>query len=201
MKPLEPYSAVAARLRTQTSDSRKMRILVTSANPGEGVSTTVACLGAALACDGSVLLVDANIDNPDLQNCLDSDAQDDNSSSTSDEAVRKNVADNTDLLVARDLMASSDSKLASGKLLDAMERISDDYQFALIDGPPVLSSPDMTELARHANGVVLVIAADETRYEVVLKAIETIEMAGGCVLGSILNRTPRYIPDFVYRMI
>ena len=51
------------------------------------------------------------------------------------------------------------------------------------------------------DGVVLVLEAEKTRWQVADKARESIENHGGKVLGVVLNKRRYYIPDFIYSRI
>jgi len=75
------------------------------------------------------------------------------------------------------------------------------YHYVVIDGPPVLDSPEMVSLATQVDGIVLVVRAARTKREIVQRAIEAIDKFQGRVLGAILNRQQYVIPDFIYRRL
>jgi Mrp family chromosome partitioning ATPase len=75
------------------------------------------------------------------------------------------------------------------------------FHYVVIDGPPVLDSPELAAVAGQVDGIVLVVRAARTKREVIQRAIETIEKFQGRVLGAILNRQQYVIPDFIYRRI
>ena len=75
------------------------------------------------------------------------------------------------------------------------------YDWVVLDGPPVLESPDAVELAALADGVVLVVQAGSAKRPVVSRAAEMLRKGGGRVLGSVLNRRRLEIPEFIYRRI
>jgi len=71
----------------------------------------------------------------------------------------------------------------------------------LVDSPPATTSPEGFALMRKADGVVLVVEADKTRWPVVESVKERILQHGGNVLGLVLNKRRYHIPEFVYRRL
>ncbi len=102
-------------------------------------------------------------------------------------------------------VASSDTALAG--ILDAPESrrilsaLRERFDIILIDAPPVPVSPTAELLAAVADGVVLVVEAGRTRWQVVRHAMDQIQAQKGTVLGIVLNKVRHYIPDFIYRKL
>ena len=71
----------------------------------------------------------------------------------------------------------------------------------MIDGPPVLESPDAATLGAVADGVVVVVQAGRTKRPVLTRSVDLLSRAGGRVLGIVLNRRRLEIPEFIYRRI
>ena len=72
------------------------------------------------------------------------------------------------------------------------------YDIVILDTPPPSKSPIGLAVAGKVDGVVLVVAAETTRWPVVERLRQQVEKVGGLLLGSILNQQKRYIPDFIY---
>jgi Mrp family chromosome partitioning ATPase len=83
----------------------------------------------------------------------------------------------------------------------ALEAFGPAYDWLILDGPPVLESPDSATLAATADGVVVVVQAHRTKRPVLARAAELLRKAGSRVLGSVLNRRRLEIPEFIYRRI
>ncbi|HNZ19071.1 MAG TPA: exopolysaccharide transport family protein [Candidatus Hydrogenedentes bacterium] len=66
---------------------------------------------------------------------------------------------------------------------------------------PVRISGDAINAARYADGVVIVVRADETRREVVNRALDVLRSAKGRILGAVLTDRKQTIPGMVYRRI
>lgn len=67
--------------------------------------------------------------------------------------------------------------------------------------PPVLHSGDAVNLARHSDGIVMVVKFDSTRREVVMRAMEQLADGKGRVLGAVLTDRKQIIPSAVYKRI
>ena len=75
------------------------------------------------------------------------------------------------------------------------------FDWVILDGPPVLESPDASALGALADGVVLVVQAGRTKRPVLTRAADLLRKAGARVMGSVLNRRVLEIPEFIYRRI
>jgi Mrp family chromosome partitioning ATPase len=84
------------------------------------------------------------------------------------------------------------------QLLDSVEP---GFDWIIMDGPPVLESPDSASLATAADGVVMVVQAGRTKRPVLSRSVELLRKAGARVLGTVLNRRRLEIPGFIYRRI
>ena len=75
------------------------------------------------------------------------------------------------------------------------------YDWIVLDGPPVLESPDAAPIASVTDGVIVVVESGRTKRPVLRRAVQLLRKAGGQVLGSVLNRRRLEIPEFIYRRI
>ena len=167
---------------------------------GEGTSTVAAQFARSLASDDRlrVLLVDAHPRRP---------AYGPDGSPATARAARaaahrqaRSDAPSPDLLPL-----SEDSRearaLTPEALREALDATASGYDWIVIDGPPVLESPDAATLAALADGVVVVVQAGRTKRPVLTRSVDMVSRAGGRVLGMVLNRRRLEIPGFIYRRI
>jgi capsular exopolysaccharide synthesis family protein len=75
------------------------------------------------------------------------------------------------------------------------------FEYVLIDSAPVGINPETTILCDKVDAVVMVVLHGSTRREVVRRSKETIERAGGKILGVVLNKRKFPIPEFLYRRL
>jgi uncharacterized protein involved in exopolysaccharide biosynthesis len=87
----------------------------------------------------------------------------------------------------------------SEKMQEVLANLHDNYSRIVFHAPPILNSSDTLNLARIADGVVVVIKADSTRREVVMRAMESLAKSKGRVLGAVLTARKQLIPRFVYK--
>ncbi|MCC6349739.1 MAG: CpsD/CapB family tyrosine-protein kinase [Candidatus Eisenbacteria bacterium] len=86
-------------------------------------------------------------------------------------------------------------------LRQLLEQLGSDFDWIVLDGPPVLESPDASAIGSIADGVVLVVQAGRSKRPVLSRAAELLRKSGSQVLGSVLNRRVHEIPEFIYRRI
>lgn len=82
-----------------------------------------------------------------------------------------------------------------------MKELREDFDFVLIDAPPINPFADVTRLGLLADGVILVVKANSTRREAARKAAQDLRAANAKVLAAILNRRTYPIPEPIYRRL
>jgi protein-tyrosine kinase len=75
----------------------------------------------------------------------------------------------------------------------------EEYDLILIDSAPLAISPDGLAIAAKADGVVLVVEAEKTRWQTAKNLRDSIKKIGGNVIGLVFNKRRYYIPQFVYK--
>lgn len=75
------------------------------------------------------------------------------------------------------------------------------FEFVFMDIPPVLHYAEGIALSKLCDGIVMVVQAGQTRWEVVQEANRALQKANINVIGGILNHRKYYIPNWLYRMI
>jgi hypothetical protein len=91
--------------------------------------------------------------------------------------------------------------VASSRFAHAIHSLRNQFDLILIDTPALGSAMDPLILAPFADGVVLVVGAGKTRWQVVREGIALINEQRGAVLGIILNNRRYLIPKFIYRKL
>ncbi len=89
----------------------------------------------------------------------------------------------------RDLIASIKDKLA------------DAFDYILIDAPSIADVSWSPAIGRIADGVILIVEAERTRWPVVMNAKQVFENSGAKVLGVFLNKRRFHIPSRIYRYL
>lgn len=84
---------------------------------------------------------------------------------------------------------------------DFWKSLRERFDFILIDSPPATLSADGFSMVRRADGVVLVVEAEKTKWPVAAVVRDKIIQHGGNVLGIVFNRRKYYIPGWLYQRI
>ena len=196
----QPKSPIAEAYRTLRTNIQYARVdgelkvlLFSSAGPGEGKSTVAANTAVALAQAGHrVIIVDCdlrkpvqhhvfNVNKKGLTNCLVGE-------SSAVDLLQETEVPNLRVLASGPIPPNPAELLGSSRMDAVIAALKEVADFLLIDCPPVIAVTDACVLARKADGVFLVLDANQVRPEMAIKAKELFENAQGVILGAILNR-------------
>ncbi len=191
--------------QTRTADQIHT-IVVTSAVGGEGKTTVVSNLGLALArMSRKVLLIDADYQKPRLHKVFGLPAASGlREIIESSDGISIHAAAETDipglyLLQSGAGMDEFPEILQSSRIAELVEAAKGDFDFVLIDTPPVLHLPDARIWGRLADGVVLVVRAGATNRQRAWSAVYSLAKDGVPFLGTVLNDwDPKSSPAYEY---
>ena len=197
------FSVLRGNLLSASQGSLPKAIMVASSRSGEGRSTTAIAVAHAFVTESNarVLLVDADTESPSLHgcfgavqapglsDCLDGGGQD---------AIVKSGIDRLDVLPAGDSPEATARLLSGDGLGGLIKEWSQQYDHIVLDSSPALSTSAPVSLASQVDGVLLVVACERTKWQVLETAQQRLVGSGGKVLGVILNRRKHYIPRFLY---
>jgi Mrp family chromosome partitioning ATPase len=102
------------------------------------------------------------------------------------------------LLSCGSLAADSSNLLNSERLKARFAELRKEFDFVLIDAPPLTPYADAIALAQLTDGFVLVLEANSTRREAALKVAENLRASRIHVLGAVLNKRTFPIPELLY---
>jgi len=91
--------------------------------------------------------------------------------------------------------------LESAKGTAFWEPLKERFDLIIVDSPPVMLFPDGPAIVSKVDGVVLVVEAEKTRWQVALSVKEKIIKSGGNLLGIIFNKRRYYIPQWIYNKL
>lgn len=91
--------------------------------------------------------------------------------------------------------------LGSDRMRAILPELQREFDYVLIDAPPLETSDDSLMLGRCAEGIVLVLRAHCSRRETARKAVRDLEHASVRVLGAVLNRRTFPVPEAIYRKL
>jgi len=202
---VEEYQKMKYRILNCDANKPIKTILFCSSNKGEGNSTVLVQFAQTLAAEGyRVLLVDADVRNPNLHRLLRMERE--NGLTELSFGDNKKVADvmkETSLpnlwVVTNGAPYSNPLTIFESEFFDLLiDQMKIQTDWVLFDSPPLNSSSASIALAGKVDGIVLVIQAEKTRWEVVQESKERLEKGGGRILGVVLNKRRFHIPGWVY---
>lgn len=178
-------------------------IMFTSPQGGEGTSSIALQFAQTLARDSGLrpLLIDTHVRRP----AYEVDAA--NRCATPARHLLEGPAEQASVVAANLFVAPvPDEQRQYGiyqlaALRQLLEQAASGFDWIVIDGPPVLESPDAAAIGSVADGVVLVLQAGRSKRPVLARAADLLRKSGSQVLGSVLNRRVLEIPEFIYRRI
>ena len=118
------------------------------------------------------------------------------------EAIRANVLPNLDLITTGVLPPNPAELMMSGTLAALLQRLSADYDYVIVDTPPVLVAADTPAMAAQAGTLLLVARAGETNMGEVHEAAKRLAHAGKPITGVLLNAldlSRRYYGSYAYK--
>ena len=193
----EAFRTLRTNLQFADVDAPPRSIVVTSAMPGEGKTTTACNLALALAIGGSrVVLVEADLRRPQACEYLDLEP------AAGLTTVLAGRATLDDVLVGwhRELMhvlpagpiPPNPAELLGSQHMGSLLRVLESrFDHVILDTAPLLPVTDAAVLAAAADGAIIVIRHRRTTHEQVVRAAHALASVKGRLLGSVVTMVPR----------
>ena len=198
--PTAPFSEAFRSLRTSilhSSARRRMMktLLVTSATKGDGKTTIVYNLGVAFAQHGAqVLLIDGDMRNPHLHEAFGvprspglSEYLGQEFGPEPVEVMRHPKLENLFLLPAGTLPALASELVGSKRFKALLQSSASQYDYVLIDSPPMMAVTDAAIIAASADAVMAVVRSHRTTRPLLVGLAQALERTHVPVLGLVLN--------------
>lgn len=91
--------------------------------------------------------------------------------------------------------------LGSARMNDLLKQLRSQYEYILVDTPPVIPVTDAVIVGTQADGVLMVIKAGETQRGIVKRASELLQQADAKIAGHILTGIEYFVPSYLYRYL
>ena len=192
----ESYRTLRTSILLSTAPRPPQALLVTSAQPREGKTSTSLNLALGLAQRGvSVVVVDADLRRPGVSRAL---ALSENGvgltsllsgAHSLDEVLRQlEAVPNLWVLPAGPQAPNPADLLASPTMEKVLQELRGRFEHVVLDSAPLLLVTDATILSRLVDGVVLVVESGVTARRALVRAHKILESAGGRILGTVVNK-------------
>ena len=198
--PHSGYAEAIRRLRTNLMfvdvTTAKHSFIVTSAMPGEGKTTTTVNLAMAMATTGGrVLLIDGDLRNPSVARTLGIEG---GAGLTTvllgqagvDDVVQRWRDTSLHVLTAGAIPPNPSELLGSEPMRELFDKLAHEFDFILIDSPPVVPVVDAVLLDRLTGGTLMVVASHKTKKRDLASAVKQLDTVGAKLVGFALNFVP-----------
>lgn len=189
----EQYRTIRTNIQFSAVDKEVKSIVITSSEPNEGKSTTIANLAIVFAQQGKkVLLVDADLRKPrihymfnltntnGLTNVLTKQA-------VLSDAIFQTDVDNLSVIPSGPIPPNPSELLGSKSMEMLIDTLYSDFEIILFDTPPVLAVTDAILMANKCDGTILVVSSGMTEMGHAKKAKDALLSADAFILGTVLN--------------
>ncbi len=196
-----PHSTAAECVRTVRTNllfmapERELRkLLITSAGPREGKTSTSVNIAATMAMSGNrVLLIDSDLRRPRIHRIFDLENNRGLSNLVLDPerdlatVAQPSGVENLDIMCSGPIPPNPAELLHTASFHRVVERLLERYDRIIFDSPPVCAVTDALILGNVCDGAVLVVRAGQTSREMVKKAHRLLADVKVNVLGALLN--------------
>lgn len=189
----ESYKTLRTNILFSLSNRNIKTLLISSSNPKEGKTTTAANLAASVAQVGKrTLLIDCDLRKPWVHRCFNisnqlglSDLLFDGKQI--DEVISK-INNKLDVLSAGRITYNPSELLSSQRMKSLLIEMENEYDYVILDTPPLIAFTDALTLAAERIGVVLVLSSEETKIQVCQKAKQLLQNVNASLIGVVLNK-------------
>lgn len=195
-----PFGEALRQLRTNLEylnvDDPPRKLVVSSATPGEGKSTTVCALAVALAEAGRrVIIVDADLRRPQIAQLFGLESSVGVSNVLSGRVRCRDAIQHVDrgrvaLLASGPVPPNPSELVGSRAMAELLESLSLDFDLVVVDAPPLLPVADAASLATKADGVVLLCRHGVTESNDVAEAVRSLHAVSAVLLGTVMTMAP-----------
>lgn len=188
----EGYASLKANLKYSTSNGGPRSIQFTSTKSGEGKSVSSLGLAVRYANDDiKTLLIDADMRRPTF-NHMSGDALGLSGVLTENVDFKTGVSGtaipNLSLMKSGRRVTNPSGLLSSNRFDELLAWAKENYDFVIVDGPPVLGLADATILGAKVAATLLVVEAEKLRTPRITSSIERLNISGTNVIGVVLTK-------------
>jgi capsular exopolysaccharide synthesis family protein len=189
----EAYRSLRTNIQFSDIDHPKRLLLITSSASKEGKSTSAVNLAITLSQMGSsVLLVDSDLRRPSLHSFFGLDKTYGLSnllvgSLAFSDVVKHTGIDKLDVITSGDIPPNPAELVASESMKNFLADARTNYQYVVVDSPPVIAVTDAAVLATRVDGTILVVSSAYTNKRDLQRAVSLIRGVRSGVMGAILN--------------
>lgn len=197
----EAYKSVRTNLMFSVMKKGCKTIVISSSAPNEGKTTTTINIAIALSqADQKVLLIDGDLrkpkihhyfsvpNSPGLTNYLGSKVGSGTDKKTDlFSVIHATEFENLSVLCSGSIPPNPAEILGSEPMAEFLEEIGEDFDYIIIDTPPINVVSDALPVIRESDGVVLVVRSNQSTHPEIQRAISALEFIDAKILGFVVN--------------
>jgi capsular exopolysaccharide synthesis family protein len=191
---VEAYRQLRTSLQFSRPDEKLQVLMITSAHPGEGKTTTASNLAIVAAQMGKkTVLVDADLRKPRVHHRFSLNRKPGlvdllfEEGSLDFDRYRTEI-ENLSVIPVGTATPNPSKVLGARKMDDFIDRLRDEYEFVIFDTAPLFVVADSMSLAAKCDGCVSVVRVDKTDRAAVKRTLDRLEEVGATAIGAVLNR-------------
>ena len=188
----ESFRTIKTNIQYSSLDKKYKVIVITSSKPGEGKTFVASNLALTLAQGGKrVVLIDCDFRNPNIHRKF----KYSNIYGLSEillDKERFNISerkynDNLIVITSGRMPPNPSETLASERMSEFLEELKEEYDYIILDTPPLLFVSDPQVISTKADGTILVVRADKTKKYEIKESYGILKSINVNVIGTILN--------------
>lgn len=197
----EAYKSVRTNIMFSVMKKGCKTIVISSSTPNEGKTTTTINIAIALSqADQKVLLIDGDLrkpkihhyfsvpNSPGLTNYLGSKVGSGTDKKTDlFSLIHATEFENLSVLCSGSIPPNPAEILGSEPMAEFLEEIGEDFNYIIIDTPPINVVSDALPVIRESDGVVLVVRSNQSTHPEIQRAISALEFIDAKILGFVVN--------------
>lgn len=205
----ESFSTLRTSIIFSSNQRKKRILLVTSAGPKEGKSSTLVNLAKAMASAGDrVAIIDCDLRRPTIHSFFNLDREHGltNYLASLDaqhysQFMKNSEIPNLSVMTCGPIPPNPPELFSQERFSSLLSTLREDFDWVFIDSPPVVSLTDSVILSSISDMVAIVIRHNENDKELIRRSIYQIKQVNGNVIGAILNNVDierAYYKDYYY---
>lgn len=191
--PSEAFRTLRTRIQFSKLDPEPIKtILITSSIPREGKTIISSNLASSFALSSRVLLLDCDFRKPRLHNIFNMKRYPglcDYLFGTVplEDAIRDTQFPNLKLMTCGTIPTNPAELIASKHMQNFLNQIKANFDYVLIDSPPLATVTDAELLSSYVDGTVVACLANKTRLDLLVNTIEMLNKINDSFIGVVLN--------------
>lgn len=183
-----------------STDKKTKSIVVSSAGPGEGKTTTVANLAITYANFGKkTLLIDTDLRRPVIDKVFNVPREPGvtnfitNQTDDYKSLIKKTEIENLSIITSGLIPPNPSEMLGSSRMVQFIKKLEGEFEMILFDSPPLIAVTDANMISREIDQIVLVVKVGQTDKKAFHHTITNLENInaplGGIIMNAVTNKT------------